>query len=180
MLVIKLPSTELFDHSTQEFTYLNGKTIQMEHSLVSISKWESEWKKPFMSETPRSRKEALHYYVCMTITQNVTMLDFASLTPEIEKNIDEYINSSMTATILPPPKKKAGKKPVITSELIYSWMIAHKIPFECQKWHLNRLITLIQLCGEQNAPSKKETPQEIAERHRRINEANRLKYRSRG
>lgn len=180
MLTITLPRTELFDNKKQEFVYIDGKTIQMEHSLVSISKWESRWNVPFISDEPRAEIQKIDYYICMTITQNVTPMDFRALTPELQSKIEAYIAAPMTATILPPPPKRTGKKEVVTSEKIYAAMIANKIPFECQKWHLNRLITLIQLCSEQNTPPKKASPEEIAAKNRRINEANRLKYKSRG
>ena len=180
MLTITLPRTELFDNKKQEFVYIDGKTIQMEHSLVSLSKWESRWNIPFISEEPRAEIQKIDYYICMTITQNVTPMDFRALTPELQSKIEAYIAAPMTATILPPPPKRTGKREVVTSEKIYAAMIANKIPFECQKWHLNKLIALIKVCDIKNQPPKKLSRKETLSRNAALNASRRHSLNTKG
>lgn len=154
MLSITLPDVELFDESTSSFVYVKGQTITLEHSLVSISKWESTWKEPFLSDKKKTRDQTIDYIKCMTITQNVNPLLYKNLSKNVLDTIQEYMNDSMTATWFgeskdPNRQRKTIRGRVITSELIYYWMIEAGIPIECQKWHINRLMTLIQVCNEE-------------------------------
>lgn len=182
MLQIIIPGGEQFDVEKQEFIYLGkDQTLQLEHSLVSLSKWESKWCVPFLSKTHKKTfEETLDYIKCMTITQNVKPEVYNRLTVQNFKEIDKYINAPMTATTF--HNLGGGKKneEVITSELVYYWMISLNIPFECQKWHLNRLLTLIQVCNIKNQPQKKMSKREIMSRNAALNEARRKQMNSKG
>lgn len=180
MLILTIPSQELFNEATQEFISSKEQTLQMEHSLVSVSKWESKWKKPFLSKEPKTIEETLDYIRCMTITQNVNPNVYNFLTNENIQAINTYIDSSMTATTFSELGSKSTSREIITSELIYYWMIALNIPMECQKWHLNRLLTLIRVCNVKNTPAKKMSRKEIMSRNASLNAARRKKLNSKG
>lgn len=157
MLQILIPKTELWDSSKDEFVTVKEQTITLEHSLVAISKWESKWMKPFLSKGRKTIDEIRDYIRCMTITQNVDPNVYLCLTNDNIAEISKYIESPMTATTFSDKEKKPSKQ-IITSELVYYWMIEAGVPFECQKWHINRLLTLIQVCGaerERLNPSNK-------------------------
>lgn len=180
MLKITIPGGELFDESTNEFVYLKPQTIALEHSLVSLSKWESKWQKAFLTKSEKSYEESIDYIRCMTLTQNVDPMVYFRLTQKNLDQINEYISSPMTATKFFDDDKKENGREVVTAELIYYWMVALNIPFECQKWHLNRLFTLIKVCNIKNSPPKKRSKGEIARRNRALNEARRAKLNTRG
>lgn len=173
MKTVTIPDQKLFNDATSEFINVKGQTIQLEHSLVSIKKWESKWHKPFLSETNMSREEAIDYFKCMTITQNVRDEIYEYMPDSIVKEIEKYIHDPMTATWFAKDNKQGGDKEIITNELIYYWMIQAQIPFECQKWHLNQLLTLIKVCQVKNQPPKKMTKREAIENTRRLNAARR-------
>lgn len=179
MLKITIPARETFNEITQEFVTIKEQHLQLEHSLVSISKWESKWRKPFLSDKNKSNEEIIDYIRCMNITQNVDPNVFLFLTNSNLKEINDYIDSPMTATWFNESNKKTNRE-IITSEIIYYWMISLNIPFECQKWHLNRLLTLIKVCSEKNAPSKKMSKREIMTRNKALNEARRKASHSKG
>ena len=147
MLQVTIPERELWDRKKDEFVVFKGQTLALEHSLVSISKWESKWQKPFLAKGKKTSEELRDYIRCMTITQNVNPLAYLCLTKQNIDDITAYIDSPMTATTFSDKKEKSPNKQVITSELIYYWMIEAGVPFECEKWHINRLLTLIQVCG---------------------------------
>lgn len=170
MLKIIIPETELYDEVREEFITLKSQELQLEHSLVSISKWESKWHKPFLSDKEKSTEEILDYIKCMTITQNVKDETYKRLNGENIKAINDYIGDSMTATTFNDNNNKPSRE-IITAEIIYYWMIANQIPMECQKWHINRLLTLIKVCSIKNSPSKKMSRQEILNRNRALNAA---------
>lgn len=155
MLQVHIPPTEYFDEASNEFIEVKEYTLQLEHSLISISKWESKWCKPFLGKEEKTEEETLDYIRCMTITQNVDPLAYRSLPNSEILRIKEYINAPMTATWFNDREKRAPSRKVITSELVYYWMVAQNIPFECEKWHFNRLMTLIRICSEKNQPPKK-------------------------
>ena len=180
MLQITIPATEQFDDKKGEFISTKEQTLLLEHSLVSLSKWESKWCKPFFTKQEKSYEETIDYIRCMTITQNVKPEVYYGVT---SKNIDDvlkYINAPMTATTFTNRKKTSSNREQITSELIYYWMIAFNIPFECQKWHLNRLITLIEVCETKNSPPKKMSNGELMKRNRALNAANRKRFNTKG
>jgi len=149
MLKIYIPSTRLWNVKTEEFTTTKECTFMIEHSLISISKWESTWHIPFISDKPKTNEQTIDYVKCMTITQNVKPEAYAGLTKGNLEAISNYIQDSRTATWFGKPRvpPKPQKKETVTSELIYYWMVSLEIPFECQKWHLNRLLTLVKVCN---------------------------------
>ena len=170
MLRIEIPiSPEGWDAEKEEFVESKVQTLQLEHSLVSLSKWESKWCKPFFSTDDKTYEEVLDYIKCMTLTQNVKPEVYKYLTEKNITEITDYINAPMTATTFNETSTKGRGRDIITSELIYYWMIQLNIPFECEKWHLNRLLTLIQVCSIKNSPKKKMSKAEILARNRELN-----------
>lgn len=179
MLEITVPGIELYDENTNEFIYYSDEKIQLEHSLVSISKWEANWCKPFLNGRDKSPDEILDYIKCMTITEGVTDDLYSRLTQENFTAINEYLGRPMTATTFSNEQGKPNRE-IITSEVIYYWMVAFNIPFECQYWHLNRLLTLIKVCNVKNNPPKKMSQKEIMSRNRALNEARKKEFGTRG
>ena len=180
MLEITIPATELWDEINEEFIATKEQTLRLEHSLVSLSKWESKWCKPFLSKTNKTDEEMLDYVRCMTLTQNVPDEVYRCLTDDNIRKIYEYIDAPMTATWFNDDKTKVTSREQTTSELIYYWMIALNIPFECQKWHLNRLLTLIRVCNIKNQPPKKMSKRDIMSRNAALNAARRNKLHTKG
>lgn len=178
MLKITIPGLEYYDEIKNEFVYYNEQVLQLEHSLVSISKWESKWCKPFLSGNDKTTEQIIDYIRCMTITQNVNPDVYNRLTEQNIKAINEYIDHPMTATTF--FDEKGGSREIITSEIIYYWMVAFNIPFECQKWHLNRLLTLIKVCNVKNNPPKKMSRHEILSRNKALNEARKKELKTKG
>lgn len=179
MLKITIEGKEMFDENSGTFFTTDSHTIQLEHSLVSLSKWESKWNKPFLSKERKTAEETIDYIRCMTITQNIDPIIFNSLSSENIKAINDYIDSPMTATTFSDRDQKKNNE-IITSELIYYWMIALNIPMECQRWHLNRLLTLIRVCNIKNTPPKKMSKREIMNRNSALNAARRKKFNTSG
>ena len=179
MLLLTIPARELFDNEKQEFIKTPECTIQLEHSLVSLSKWEAKWGKPFLSKEPKTSVEIIDYLKCMTITQNVNPQVYNSLSNENIDLINKYIDKPMTATTFNEVNNTRSRE-IITSELIYYWMISLNIPMECQKWHLNRLLTLIRVCNIKNQPPKKMNRKDIMSRNAALNAARRKKLNSKG
>lgn len=180
MLKITVPSTELWDEESERFIKVKEQTLQLEHSLVSLSKWESRWCKAFLSSKDKTNEEVLDYIKCMTLTQNVNPLVYTCLTNENYADVNKYIDSPMTATRFSEDGSKKKNNEIVTSELIYFWMITLNIPLECQKWHLNRLMTLIRVCSIKNQPPKKKSKSEIMRSNAALNAARRKKYNSKG
>ena len=184
MLTISFPEEERWDEDLQEFVYYKAQTVNLEHSLVSLSKWESKWNKPFLTKEPKTFEESVDYFKCMTITPNVDPNIWKRVTNEQIKQINEYIDAPMTATWfnekegMPKGGKKSNEQ--ITSEIIYYWMIALQVPFECQKWHLNRLLTLIRVCNIKNTPPKKMSKSEIMSKNKALNAARRASLGTKG
>lgn len=180
MLQITIPASELWDETKQEFIQVKEQTLKLEHSLVSLSKWESKWHKPFIDNKALTFEETIDYIRCMTITQNVDSDVYNYLTNQNMKEINDYISNPMTATTFSDNKKGKGSDEFVTSELIYYWMIALNIPSEYQKWHLNRLLTLIKVCNVKNQPPKKMSKREIMSRNASLNAARRKRMNSKG
>lgn len=183
MLRLTIPDMELWDEETQTFQYINGGTLVLEHSLIAISKWESKWHKPFLNgSTELSMEETLDYIRCMTVNPGVNPDIYNILKNEHFLYINSYIEDPSTATMFYSDdlSSESGNSEVVTSELIYYWMVAYNIPFEAQKWHINRLIALIKICNIKNQPPKQLTQAEIFERNRRLNEERRKKYNTKG
>ena len=179
MLSIVVPEREYYDEDKNEFIHSKETTLQLEHSLVSLSKWESKWNKPFLSSKDKTDEEILDYIRCMTITQNVDPSVYLRLSKKNIEQIVNYINLPMTATTF--SDRENGKKgEIITAEIVYYWMISLNVPFECQKWHLNRLLTLIKVCSIKNTPPKKMSKSEILSRNRALNASRRRALGSKG
>ena len=182
MLRIKIARREQFNEETNEFFYYPDKDIelQLEHSLLSISKWESKWHKPFLSnKESMTNEELLDYIRCMSLSSLSDPNVLQCLTTEDIEKIASYIGDPMTDTTFRESEKKRSLE-IITSEIIYYWMVSYQIPFECQKWHLNRLITLIRVCSEKNQPKKKMKTGDIIARNRALNKARRAQLNSKG
>lgn len=180
MLQIVVPSEEYWDEAEQQFVYKKAQTLQLEHSLVSLSKWESKWQKAFLTKREKTLDETLDYIRCMTLTQNVDPEVYTRLTMDNFEEINNYISSPMTATYFPEDKNARTSRETVTSELIYYWMIALNIPFECQKWHLNRLLALIRVCNIKNSPPKKRSKKELMSHNAALNAARRKHLNTRG
>ena len=184
MLRIYVTGDEFFDEAKQEFINIKSQHIVLEHSLLSISKWESKWKKAFLDSTleknKKTEEEMMDYIRCMTVTPNVNPLLYKCLSNENLQAINNYINDPMTATTF-GTQQSGSSKQVITSELIYYWMIAYNIPSEYEKWHINRLLTLIRICTIKiNTKSKKMSSTEIRNQNAALNAARRAKYHTSG
>jgi len=179
MLKLIIPALELYDDDKEIFITLKEQRLQLEHSLVSLSKWESKWRKPFLSKENKSYEESIDYIRCMTLTQNVDPNAYSAITNENIRQVSEYMEAPMTATVFSNTNKNSNKE-IITAEIIYHWMISLGIPFECQKWHLNRLLTLINVCNIKNQPAKKMNKREIMNRNTSINAARRKSLNTRG
>ena len=178
MLQITIPSFEYYDEKENMIVSVKGQDLQLEHSLVSISKWESKWKKPFLDPNPKTRAETIDYVRCMTLTQNVKPALYQGLTYDNIKQVNDYIMDPMTATTFKKrPIKSSG---IATSEVIYCSMFQLEIPKECEKWHLNRLLTLIRVCDEKGQPGKKMSKRDVMSQYRSLNAARRAKYGTRG
>lgn len=181
MLQIIVPITpEGWDEKTEKFIEPKTKVLQLEHSLVSLSKWESKWCKPFLSKDNMTYEETIDYIKCMTLTQNVDPTVYEHLTQQNIDDVVQYINAPMTATTFSKDENRKINNEIVTAELIYYWMIASQIPFECQKWHINRLITLIRVCSIKNQPPKKRSKRDIMQSNAALNAARRAKMHSRG
>jgi hypothetical protein len=179
MLKIVVPEREYFDENTQEFVPVKQQELILEHSLISISKWEAKWHKPFLAEDKKQDEEFLDYIRCMTLN-NVDENVYYSITRSNMNDILEYIDDSHTATTFSDSRTMEKSKEIITSEIIYYWMILNEIPFECQKWHINRLLTLIKVCSLKNAPSKKMSKNDILSQNMSLNKMRRAMLHSKG
>ena len=188
MLQVTIPATpeiELWDYDTESFIVrpaTREQTLQLEHSLVSLSKWESKWCKPFLSEEKMTEEESIDYIRCMTITQNVPLEVYDNIPNGVIEEVSDYIAKPMTATWFSDSGKKGRKKnsKAVTAEVIYHWMIALNIPVKFEKWHLNRLITLIRVCNVKNQPPKKMSKKDVMSRNAQLNAARRKQLNTKG
>lgn len=181
MLQITVPASQDWDEEHEIFVTRKEQTLRLEHSLLSLSKWESKWCKPFLSTTNLTDEETLDYIRCMTLTQNVPPDVYTRLNSKHIQEISDYINAPMTATTFSERQERGRiNREIVTAEIIYYWMIALQIPSDYEKWHLNRLLTLIRVCNIKNTPPKKMSKGEIMRRNAAINAARRKKYNSNG
>lgn len=178
-LKITVPEIEVYDEKRNEFVYVKEQTLSLEHSLVSISKWEAKWQKPFLSNEKKTEEESRDYIRCMTLTQNVDPAIYAFMPNSIMQIIYAYVNNPMTATTFREEQKKPSKE-VITSELVYYWMTALNIDIKCEKWHFNRLLTLIRVCNIKNTPPKKYSKSEWLRRQNELNASRRRALHTKG
>lgn len=169
MLTIKVPASESFDPVTETFFSTKEQVLVLEHSLISISKWESKWGKAFLNNRDqKTQEESRDYIKCMTITQNVDPMVYYALTDENYQEILDYIQAPMTATWFSDNHQPPSRE-IITAEVIYYYMVALQIPFECERWHLNRLMTLIRVCSEKNKPPKNMSKRSIMSKNQALN-----------
>jgi hypothetical protein len=180
VLTIVVPGDELFNEEIQEFTTTEDVVVELEHSLVSLSKWESIYEKPFLSLEKKSTEEVKDYIKVMILTPNFPPEVFQKLVDENLGMINKYIDAKMTATWFNDTPNAPRSSEIITAELIYYWMTVFSIPFECQYWHLNRLFTLIKICNVKNAKPKKMSRSELAARNRELNAQRRAQTGSTG
>jgi hypothetical protein len=161
--------SEGFNEKTQEFVPADVVKLELEHSLVSLSKWESKFEKPFLSTENKTSEEILFYVESMTLTPDVPSEVFLRLSEDNVKEIDSYIGAKMTATWFREDANRGRSRETITAELIYFWMFSSGIPKDCEDWHLNRLFTLIKVFSEKNKPQKKMGRADIARNNREMN-----------
>jgi len=184
MFCISIKIEELFNEATEEFMDPICEELVLEHSLVSISKWESIFKKPFLTKDEKSIEEIKEYIRCMTVNKVRNDLVYSFISDSDIKKITKYIDDPMSATTINNKGNGGVNREIPTSELIYYWMVACNIPFECQKWHISRLMNLINICSIKNAQgTKNEKPMSksaLAKRNHSLNQARRAKYKTRG
>ncbi len=170
MLTITVSGMESFDETTGKFVIVGGTALELEHSLVSLSKWESIHEKAFLGKEAKTSEEVLSYIKCMVVTSEIPPEVFQELSEDNFTAINDYLNAKMTATYFNDVPGTPNSREVITSDLIYYWMTAFSIPFECEHWHLNRLFTLIRICNIKQEKPKKQNRAQIASRNRELNE----------
>lgn len=190
MLEIDVSEREVWDNDREEFITIPGGHLTLEHSLISLSKWESKYEKPFLVDEPqKTPAELLDYVKCMTVNKGVKPETYLGLTQDDYDKINKYVSSPMTATTFNDTrkgpdgtKKSYGRKrqQIVTSEVLYYDMIAFNIPFECEKWHINRLLTLIRVCSIKSNPDKKMKGKDLARSNRSLNAARRAQHHTKG
>lgn len=180
MLQIVVVLSESYDELTNEFLSGEQLILSLEHSLVSLSKWESKWEIPFLGSKEKTDEQVLSYIGLMCLEGEPHPGVLSKLTMKDVDAINQYINAKMTATWFSDDNTKSRSREVITAEVIYYWMVSLGIPFECQEWHLNRLLTLIKVCNKKNAPPKKLSQAEMAQQRRDLNEQRRQQMGTRG
>lgn len=173
MLTIKIPASRAFDEETETFVFYEPVTLKLEHSLISLHKWESKWHKSFLNSKDLTNEENLDYIRCMSIDSNISPSVLLRIGKDEQKRIRDYIQDPMTATTFSKHDDRPNRQ-IITAEIIYYWMITFEIPFECAKWHLNQLFALINVCAIKNNP-KKMSAKASAKRRAELNEARRAK-----
>jgi len=176
MLTISVPLVEGFDDVKQEFVILKTFKLDLEHSLVSISKWESHFEKPFLSVEPKTAEETLFYIQYMTLTTDVSPEVWSKLSKENLDEINAYINAKMTATWFKENPNQAPSREIITAELIYYWLTALQIDWRVEDWHLNRLLALVKVCNIKNQPAKKMSRREAMQQQRELNAQRKAQY----
>lgn len=180
MLTLEVPLSESFDEATKKFVPGEVFVLELEHSLASLSKWESHFEKPFLGKGEKTTEETVWYIKAMTLTPDVPDDVFDKLSGKNLREIVGYIDAKMTATTITEHGPQAKNTEVITAEIIYHWLVALQIPFECQYWHLNRLLTLVKVCNLKNSPPKKVGRKTAAQQQRDLNAQRRAAMGTRG
>lgn len=169
MLTITVGATDFFNEETGSFEIHGGTELQLEHSLVSLSKWEAIHETPFLGESKKTPEQLLSYIECMLLTENPPGNLLEKLSKDNVDTVQTYIDRKMTATWFSEVRPQARNQEVITAELIYYWLTVFHIPFECETWHLNRLFTLVRICSLKQDKPKKMSRAEVARRNRELN-----------
>jgi hypothetical protein len=170
MLKLLVPGQEIYDEETGEFSTIGDFSLELEHSLLSVSKWESKYQKPFLGPTEKTNEEVFAYIHMMLLNENTSENEILKISRGNIDEIKSYIDSSQSATTFTELPGRPGRREIITSELIYYWMISFNIPFDCETWHLNRLFALIRICNLKNSPQKKMSRREIAAQNQALNQ----------
>lgn len=182
MLYLEIPDNEFFDENKSEFIYVKAQTLKLEHSLISISKWESKWQKPFLY-TKMTTQQTVDYIRCMTVGPVNDLNIYYGITDDHIKKVNNYINNPMSATTFNERFLKGrGRRSneIVTSEIIYYWMVTFRIPIEFEKWHLNRLMNLIKICEIKSRPGKKMSQRDILKQNAELNQRRLAQTGSRG
>lgn len=180
MLRLKLPENEYYDEVKNRFIVAPSRTLVLEHSLKSVARWESKWNIPFLGDKEKSREQTLDYIRCMSVNQDIEPELLARITNKELQIVTDYINAKMTATTITRRKPPRPTKEVITAEIIYWWMIQYGIPPEYEKWHLNRLLMLVEVCSEKGGPQQKMGMKDQMAQQRALNKARQAQYKTRG
>lgn len=179
MLTVVIPKLEMYDEKTEVFTTFDGCTLLLEHSLISLSKWESVWQKPFLSKSDKTNEETLDYIKHMTLTRGVSPETYSYIPNDVLEQIKNYITNPMTATTFTNIGPESGRE-IVTAEIIYYWMVTFNIPVEFEKWHLNRLLTLIRVCNIKNSNPKKQGIRDTLKQYHDLNAQRRAALGSKG
>jgi len=180
MLRIIIEGDELFNEETNEFETYNDTVVDLEHSLLSLSKWESKYQKPFLSKEQKTREEVFGYIQAMIVSPDIDPDVLHRCSSKNFQQIQDYIDSNETATTFGNMPERRGPGEIVTSELIYYWMVAFTIPFECERWHLNRLFALIRICNNKNSNGPKMSRSELAKRNADLNAQRRKELGTKG
>lgn len=181
MLSLTVPSLELYDSEREEFIYTIPVSFKVEHCLLAMSRWESKWKKPFLSDEEKTSEEVIDYIKCMTMSDDVSDDVYDRLPYDVITKIKEYIDDPHTATTIRHQEGRGrGRKDIVTTEIIYYWMTVYGIPFECETWNLNRLLTLIEICIIKSQPAKKMSKGQVRQMYDSLNKSRRAKLHSKG
>ncbi len=179
-LTVTIPGKELFDQQSKTFITIPATTVTLEHSLLSISKWESKWKRSYFIKEPMTIDQSIDYIACMCLTKNIDPKIFRFMDKKTAQEISNYIADPMTATTIKHRDKKPSRE-IITSELVYYWMVNFGIPFDpCQKWHFNRLMTLIEIATIKEAGDQKMPRKEMLKQRALLNSQRKAKYNTHG
>lgn len=180
MLMLTIGGKEYFDESQMRFITPPTTVVQLEHCLKALARWESKWNISFLSAKTLTREQQLDYYWCMDITESVDRDVFLYLTREQERQIEEYITAKMTASTIPRSGRRLPSRKIVTAEVIYFWMTHYGIPFECDTWHLNRLMMLIEVCAVEGGPKQKMSMREQMDQQRALNASRLKQFKTRG
>lgn len=179
MLTLTIPARQYFDERTQRFVDTSEYVLELEHSLVSLSKWESKWEKPFLGKNEHTIEQTIDYIRCMTLNE-VSPEAYTLLDDALVREVVAYMEQKMTATFFNATSANKPSNEIITAEIIYYWMVSSQVPFECQYWHLNRLMTLLRVISQKNNPGKKMSKAEVLARNRQLNAERRAQMKTSG
>lgn len=179
MLTIIVPGSELWDEENEIYIYTKETKLNLEHSLLSMSRWEARWKKSFLSSDDKTIEEVIDYIKCMTLNKNIDPKVYSSLTSQNINDIISYINDEQSATTVNLPSRGPSRR-IVTTEVVYYWMIAFNIPHEYERWHFSRLLKLIEVCSAYSSPQKKMGKKELLDRNAKLNAARRSKFNTKG